>query len=123
MSESTEVTLSFAEYLVIFNTFVFGYVATQFFTGWSSVISQREKLIISVEHLAWTIFAFVLLTDIWWGSWAKTSRIVEHNYYFFVSLLSPIVFYFLSVFLFPHPEHYSKDDLVTYLSHRFRRIA
>ena len=123
MSPSSEVTISFAEYLVIFNTFVFGYVTTQFFIGWSSVISLREKLIISVEHLVWTIFAFVLLTDIWWGSWAKTGRIVEHDYFFFISLLSPIVFYFLTVFLFPDSEHYTRGDLVTYLSHAFRRIA
>src|SRR6187401_2784086 len=118
-----EVSLSFAEYLVIFNTFVFGYVTTQFFTGWSSVISHREKLVISVEHLIWTIFAFVLLTDIWWGSWSKTSRIVEYNFYFYISLMSPIVFYFLTVFLFPDPDDYSTGDLVTYLSHAFRKIT
>jgi hypothetical protein len=124
MSPTSELSvLSFAEYLVIFNTFVFGYVATQFFTGWSSVISHREKLVISIEHLVWTIFAFVLLTDIWWGSWAKTSLIVQGNYYFYISLLSPIVFYFLTVFLFPDTEHYSQGDLVTYLSHAFKRIA
>jgi hypothetical protein len=123
MTPTSEVTLSFAEYLVIFNTFVFGFVTTQFFTGWSSVISHREKLVISVEHLVWTIFAFLLLTDIWWGSWSKTARIVEYNVYFYVSLLSPIVFYFLSVYLFPDPEHYSEGDLVTYLSRGFKRIA
>ena len=123
METSPDLTLSFAEYLVIFNTFVFGYVTTQFFTGWSSVISHREKLVISVEHLTWTIFAFILLTDIWWGSWLKTARIVEHNYYFYVSLLSPIVFYFLTVFLFPDPDHYSQGDLITYLQKEFKRIA
>lgn len=123
MQTSNELALSFAEYLVIFNTFVFGYVTTQFFTGWSSVISHREKLVISVEHLTWTIFAFVLLTDIWWGSWSKTARIVEHNYFFYVSLLSPVVFYFLTVFLFPDPDHYSQGDLSTYLAREFKRIA
>ena len=123
MNPSADLSLSFAEYLVIFNTFVFGYVTTQFFTGWSSVISHREKLIISTEHLVWTIFSFVLLTDIWWGSWLKTARIVEHNYYFYVSLLSPIVFYFLTVFLFPDPDHYSQGDLITYLQREFKRIA
>src|SRR5688572_29431346 len=123
MDPSPDLTLSFAEYLVIFNTFVFGYVTTQFFTGWSSVISHREKLVISVEHLIWTILSFILLTDIWWGSWLKTARIVEHNFYFYVSLLSPSVFYFLTVFLFPDPDHYSEGDLITYLQTAFKRIV
>lgn len=119
----TGTTLSFAEYLVIFNTFVFGYVTTQFFTGWSSVISHRNEMVISKEHLGWTIFAFILLTDIWWGSWLKTGRIVEHNYSFYISLLSPVVFYFLTVFLFPDYHHSSFKDLGVYLSGEFRKIA
>jgi hypothetical protein len=124
MSPSPDMSiLSFAEYLVIFNTFVFGYVATQFFTGWSSVISHREKLVISVEHLIWTIFAFGMLTDIWWGGWSRTARITEHNYYFYISLITPVVFYMLTVFLFPDPDNYSQGDLVTYLSREFKRIA
>jgi hypothetical protein len=121
--ESISSDLSFAEYLVIFNTFIFGYVATQFFTGWSSVISHRNEMTISKEHLAWTIFAFALLTDIWWGSWSKTSRIVEHNYSFYISLLSPTVFYFLVAFLFPDYPQSSVKDLGVYLSSEFKRIS
>jgi hypothetical protein len=123
MPVTSEVTLSFAEYLVIFNTFVFGYVTTQFFTGWSSVISHREKLVISIEHLIWTIFAFGLLTDVWWGAWNRTGMITERVYYFYVSLVTPVIFYFLTVFLFPDPDHYPQGDLVTYLSREFRRIC
>lgn len=89
------------EYLSIFTAFIFGYVATRFFSGWSAMINFRRAIKFSKEHLAWTLLTFGLLIDVWWGSWIKGTQITRHQAIYYVSLLSPIIFYLLSVLLFP----------------------
>ena len=85
-----------AEYLTTFTTFIYGYVATQFLAGWSSMITHRKSIILSKEHLCWTIFSFILLIDIWWTSWRKTEIIDTDNLIFYSTLITPLIFYFLS---------------------------
>jgi hypothetical protein len=114
---------SYAEYLVVFATFIYGFVATQFLTGWSSMISRRKEIVISKEHLAWTLFSFILFIDIWWGSWKRTEKVVESIQYFYLSLLSPVIFYFLAIYLFPNLSKTDVADLRKYLNSIFKKIV
>jgi len=98
--EAAKESFSAVEYLSIFTAFIFGYVATRFFSGWSAMINFRHAIKFSKEHLAWTLLTFGLLIDVWWGSWIKGTLINRQTIYY-VSLLSPIIFYILSVLLFP----------------------
>jgi len=99
--ESTNDSFSIVEYLSIFTAFIYGYVATRFFSGWSAMINFRHSVRFSKEHLAWTLLTFGLLIDVWWGSWIKGHTITKHVSLYYLSLLSPIIFYLISVILFP----------------------
>ena len=94
-------SFSKVEYLTIFATFIYGYVATQSFFGWGTMISHRKEIVFSREHLLWTILTFLLVIDIWWGSWLKGFHISRSRIYFYLSLVSPLIFYILSIIQFP----------------------
>lgn len=121
--ETYNSSFSFAEYIVTFCAFIYGVVTTQFFSGWSLIITHRKELKIGKEYLLWTVFAFLLLIDIWWGSWIKTEKIVLDNYLFYFSLLSPAVFYLLTSFLFPDLNKLTQGDLRLYLVNNIKKIA
>jgi len=111
-----------AEYLTTFTTFIYGYVATQFLSGWSSMITHRKSITLSKEHLLWTIFLFVMLIDIWWASWRKTEEISTDNLIFYSSLVTPFIFYFLSHLLFPDLDQLMGNNLQTFLTPAFRKV-
>jgi hypothetical protein len=113
-------SFSQVEYLTIFATFVYGYVAAQFFYGWGSMISHRKQIVYSKEHLAWTIVTFILFLDVWWGSWLKGLFISRHRLFFYLSLLSPLIFYILSIIQFPPLDDAKNQNLKSYFNN-FRR--
>jgi hypothetical protein len=113
---------SAAEYLTTFTTFIYGYVATQFLSGWSSIITHRKGITVSKEHLLWTILTFFLLIDIWWTSWRKAEDIANDNLLFYSTLITPFIFYFLSHLLFPDLDELLSHNLRTYLTPAFRKI-
>lgn len=110
--------LSKVEYLTIFGTFVYGYVAAQFFMGWGAMVYRRKKLTLSAEHLGWTILTFMLLIDIWWGSWLKGYNIAQNKLLFYLSMVSPLIFYLISTLLFP-PFNLTEN---TNLNRYFERV-
>jgi hypothetical protein len=120
--ENTPSLFSPAEYLTTFTTFIYGYVATQCLSGWSSMITHRKSITFSKEHVAWTILTFVLLIDIWWTSWRKVETIASDNLIFYSSLLTPFVFYFLSHLFFPNLDTLPGHNLKTYLTPNTRKI-
>ncbi len=94
-------SFSFVEYLSVFTAFIYGYVATRFFSGWGAMINFRHHVKFSKEHLLWTFFTFGLLINIWWGSWIKTNFIDRSSLIYYVSLLPTLMFYLISVILLP----------------------
>jgi hypothetical protein len=98
---TVEDNFSVVEYLSIFTAFIFGYVASRFFFGWGAMINFRQVIRFSKEHLLWTLITFGLLIDVWWGSWRKIGYIGTHSMLYYVSLIPPLVFYLISVVLFP----------------------
>jgi hypothetical protein len=110
-------SFSVVEYLSIFSAFIYGYVATRFFSGWGAMINFRHSIKFSKEHLFWTLFTFGLLIDIWWGSWVKGNFLRQYLLYY-LSLLPPLVFYLISVLLFPPLS----DDKFLDLKRYFDRI-
>jgi hypothetical protein len=120
--EEAHSLFSSAEYLTTFTTFIYGYVATQFLSGWSSLITHRKAIVLSKEHLLWTIFTFLLLIDIWWTSWRKAEDIASDNLLFYSTLITPFIFYFLSHLLFPDLDELFGQNLKSYLTPAFRKI-
>jgi len=116
--EVPEDSFSFVEYLSVFTAFIFGYVATRFFSGWGAMINFRHHVKFSIEHLVWTFFTFGLLINIWWGSWIKTNFIDQNSLIYYVSLLPTLILYLISVILFPPLS----DDRFLDLEKYFNRI-
>lgn len=113
-------SISIVEYLSVFTTFVYGYVCTRFFSGWSAMINFRHSIRFSKEHLFWTLLAFGLLIDVWWGSWNKTINLHKHVVLYYYSLVSPLVFYIISIILFPPLSDEKFLDLKAYF-HRVEK--
>ena len=92
---------SFVEYLTVFITFIYGFVTWRFLEGWGLVIIHFRKLNIGYDFLPWTVMGFLLMLDMWWGTWGREAYLTINILYFFLSLVVPILFYFFSSVLFP----------------------
>lgn len=89
------------EYLMVFNAIIFAYVGAEYFLGWGSMIRYRKNYKIYLPHLLWTIFAFLLIIQNWYGIWPRVKYIDLNFFYFFYSLLPILLFHFISVIMFP----------------------
>lgn len=112
MNEMPEIIDGFThtEYLTVFSAIIFGYVGAEYFQGWGALIRNRTKIKAYWQHTLWTIFAFTMFIQNWWGIWPRTEYIVENLFYFFYSLVPIFIFYIVSVLLFPD---FKKDDVHT----------
>ncbi|MCG8391016.1 MAG: hypothetical protein MJA30_36035 [Cytophagales bacterium] len=90
------------EYLTVFIAIIFGYVGAEYFIGWGSMIRNRAKITIYWQHVLWTLFAFLVLIQNWWGIWPRTKVINDSIYYFLYSLVPIFLFHLISVVLFPN---------------------
>lgn len=89
------------EYLTVFSAIIFGYVGAEYFQGWGALIRNRLRIKAYWQHTLWTIFAFTMFIQNWWGIWPRTQYIVESLFYFLYSLVPIFIFYLVSVILFP----------------------
>ncbi|WP_185152779.1 hypothetical protein, partial [Fulvivirga aurantia] len=71
------------------------------FQGWGALIRNRTKIKAYWQHTLWTIFAFTMFIQNWWGIWPRTRFITDNLFYFFYSLVPIFIFYIVSVILFP----------------------
>lgn len=117
--------LSHTEYLVVFNTIIFGVVASEFFGGWGAILRHREKINFSIIHFMWTVFAFLTLIQNWYGIWPRTAFINQGFFYFLYALIPMLMFHLIAVTLFPSAKtlsseinletHYFKNSRVLYI--------
>lgn len=89
------------EYLTVFNAIIFGYVGAEYFQGWGTLIRNRNEIKSYWQHILWTIFAFTMFIQNWWGIWPRTAFIADNLFYFFYSLVPIFIFHIVSVILFP----------------------
>jgi hypothetical protein len=103
MDQMPEVIKQFShvEYLTVFNAILFGFVGAEYFSGWASMLRNRNNVNHYWQHILWTIFAFTLYIQNWYGVWPRTTVINENVFYFLFSLAPILVFHFISVILFP----------------------
>lgn len=92
---------SHVEYLIIFNTIIFGVVASEYFAGWGSMVRYRESIKFSLIQFLWTVFSFLTLIQNWYGIWPRTAYINHHFLYFLYSIVPMFLFHLISVVLFP----------------------
>jgi hypothetical protein len=92
---------SMLEYLTVFITFIYGFVASRYLNGWAMLLNNLNHIRISKMHLAWTFLAFGLMMDIWWNSYTRGIFMERNVLNFILTLSVPLMFYFLSAVLFP----------------------
>lgn len=106
--------LSHTEYLIVFNTVLFGVIASEFFSGWGSMLRYRETVKIYWPHFFFTIFAFLTFIQNWYGIWPRTRFINDNILFFFYSLVPMFVYHLLTVALFPSMKKNDKVDFKEY---------
>jgi hypothetical protein len=89
------------EYLTVFIAIIFAYVGAEYFQGWGTLVRNRKVIKSYWQHLLWTFFAFATFIQNWWGIWPRTQFITTGIYFFFFSLVPILLFYLISVILFP----------------------
>lgn len=99
------------EHLTIFTSMIYGYVITVFLVGWSRMLRAPIKNF-SWTQLLWSIFTFLFLIDIWWGSWYRNSHVASSLLHFLLSIATPLLTFIVCALLFP-----LKEERVDYLSH------
>lgn len=112
------------EYLTVFYTIVFGVIATEYFSGWGSMLRHRKKVSLYPVHLVWSLFAFLTLIQNWYGIWPRVKFINTSILYFIFGLLPLFMFYLMSVVLFPkirfsthqdYKQHYLENSRVLFI--------
>lgn len=99
------------EYLTVFIAIIFGYVGAEYFIGWGGMIRSRTRIKVYWQHLMWTIFAFLVFIQNWWGIWPRTALLTQSIYYFLYALVPIFIFHLLSVALFPDFKRKKKLDM------------
>lgn len=110
------------EYLTVLYAIVYGFIISMYFTGWGDMIRRRAHLKFDIEHLLWTIFTFTMFVFNWYGTWHRIEFINVGLGYFFYSLAPPLLFYLLSVLLFPAIDRNQLIDFKEYLRDNKRWI-
>lgn len=100
-----------SNYLLVFYSIVVGFVATEFLAGWRELIRNRNRYTFYSLHIGWTILAFILLIQNWWGSWQDRLSIGLNFGYFLLKLSTPVCFYLLTVLLFPANSADGRDKI------------
>ena len=102
------------EYLIVFIAIIFGYVGAEYFMGWGSMLRNRTIIKTYWQHLLWTIFAFLVFMQNWWGIWPRMTMVDESIYYFLYALVPIFLFHLLSVILFPDFKYQKTVDMKTH---------
>src|SRR6185295_6660565 len=107
------------EYLMIFQAFIYSYIATQFFAGWGWWLQNRKREPVSLNHILFSLLIFLLLVDFWWISFERGPGMTSSMNAFFVSLITPLTMSVLAFNLFPR-DHASDANLTAYFQRRGR---
>ena len=109
------------EYMSVFVSFLYALVVSEFFIGWTKMIKSRHKLLISVDHLIYSVLFFWILLLNWWSLWIRMS-FLGNGFIYFVLIIIPLAFsYFVTTLMFPDLE--KEPDMSTYFDRNFKIIG
>lgn len=100
------------EYLSIFNAIIFGFIVAEFFMGWGNFMRYRSQIRFDFIPIIWSFLTFLVSILIWWGTWTNNEFIGVNIFYYYYSLVLPLILYLVCVFLFPkiNETRYEKDE-------------
>jgi hypothetical protein len=112
---------SFSEYVILFITFIYGFIVTKFLSGWTYFVINKKSIRINASFISWTLVIFGLMIDYWWGMWERSGTTGLAYIYFLVSLIPVVGFYLISSLLFPEDTP-AKGSFVDYFTKNARTI-
>jgi hypothetical protein len=114
--------ISKAEYLTIFISFIYGFVVSMYFKGWSYLIKDWKSVRYSWSYLIWTLFTFMILISFWWNTWIRSGYMADQLIYFQLSLIPPLLLYMISVVIFPDKKQAKSLNLSEYFENHRKRF-
>jgi hypothetical protein len=116
--------ISFLEYIIVFVSIVFGYIASEFFNGWGRFLRNRTTIQAHWDYIALTIFFFIIFLDFWWLSYTWYVNVVKNIFSLLSFLATPLIYFFYTILLFPHEQkmaefnsraHFQKNNVAMYI--------
>ena len=92
------------KYLAVFNAIIFGFIVAEFFMGWGNFMRYRSQIKFDFTLVLWSFLTFLVSILIWWGTWTNNDFIGKNIFYYYYSLVLPLLLYLVCVFLFPKIE-------------------
>lgn len=109
------------EFMSIFISFLYAFVISEFFVGWSRMIRNRDSIIFSLDQIAYSILFFWTLILNWWSLWVRMEFLGQGFYYFILIIIPIAMSYVVTVLLFPDLD--KETDLNSYFDRNFRTIG
>lgn len=109
------------EYLITFQSIIFGFVATLFLAGWGDLLRVRHKLTQSGNFILFTGLVFLVMLIHWWNLYGRAEIMGDSIMNFLSALPYSILFYFISVQAFGPMREGVKAEGKIALSDTFHR--
>ena len=109
------------EYLSVFISFLYALAISEFFAGWSRMLRNRSNLILSIDHIVYTILFFWILILNWYSLWGRMPFLGSGFLYFILIIVPIALSYFAAVLMFPDPD--KESDLQNYFDRNFKIIG
>lgn len=111
------------EYLAVFTAIIFGFIVAEFFMGWGNFMRNRSQIRFDVIPVLWSFLTFLVSILIWWGTWTNNDFIGKNIFYYYYSLVLPLLLYLVCVFLFPKIENREMSKGIFDLERYFNKQA
>ncbi|TQV73770.1 hypothetical protein FLL45_12945 [Aliikangiella marina] len=106
------------EYIAVLVSLVLGLGIANILTGLGRMINRRNEFPIDVVHFLWSIALFVVLVLNWWVFF-KNSEVTEWTFEYFLSIIVwAVIFYLMTVVLFPTDKNLDQDYGKIFLQNR-----
>ncbi len=111
------------EYLAVFTAIIFGFIVAEFFMGWGNFMRHRAYIHFDFIPVFWSFLTFLVSILIWWGTWTNNEFIGKNIFYYYYSLVLPLLLYLVCVFLFPKIEDKAMNKGIFDLERYFTKQA
>lgn len=112
------------EYLVAFQSIILGFIASEYFFGWGTMLRRRREINYSHVFTLFSILTFFVLLVHWWNLWYRAELLKSSIFQFILSIPYFIFYYMLVLYLFRNQKRIEKIDLFPYfLKYRIRLYA
>lgn len=101
-------------YLMVLVAMITALGIRELLVGWGTVLRDRGRVRVYWPHLLWTALTFLAYVQLWWGNVFDRNVVAANLIYFLFFLASPMIFYIITILLYPNLDLGEKIDLETH---------